>query len=170
MGVAASNQVGSIVKRKMNLERRRTILRNVISGSGGVSSCKVGNSQIIEEYETHKEDYDSFARDCQSLYRKNRLFTISDYGGMIAYLILSLHHPKETVYSFWEEFVEKKSATNDVVNLLRQKLTNDKLSSAKMTTVARQKLIIKAWNAYTTGKTVKVLKYVESLDKDLWFI
>ncbi len=36
--------------------------------------------------------------------------------------------------------------------------------------MAKQKLIIKAWNAYITGKTVKVLKYVESVDKDLWFV
>lgn len=170
MGIEGSKHVASIIKRKMNLESRMTVLRNQISGCGGACGIKVGNVEVIEEYNKHIEDYEHFSLFSQSLYRKNRILTTSDYGGIIAYLIMSLHHPKETVYSFWEEFVEKKSATNDVVILLRQKLTNDKLSSQKMTTMAKQKLIIKAWNAYITGKTVKVLKYVESVDKDLWFV
>lgn len=171
-GITSYNNVASVVKRKMVLNAKHitAISAGKSDGGGAASSTKVGNMQIIDEYKKHRDFYDQAVKDAYKCYSKSRLLTISDYGGFVSYLTLCLNHPYETALSFFEEFCEIKKASNDVVNLLRQKYVNDKIGATRMTAQARQKLIIKAWNAYVTGKTVKVLKYVEANDKDVWFI
>ena len=152
----------SIIKRKM-------ILESNMAGEGG-GNTKKGNAQILQEYNNHQEDYNKICKDAMILYDKSRLLTATDYGGYIAYLTFVKKHPYTLAHGFFKEFAEIEKATNDVVILLRQRLLNDKLSAVKMTRLSRVKLIIKAWNAYVTGKTVKLLKYVEATDKDIWFI
>lgn len=169
-GVSGSNNVAAIAKRKMVLEKNATILRVETSGAGGASGIKIANMQIVDEYYKHKNDYDRIYLDAQSLYRKYRLLTLSDYGGIIAYLNLSIKHPYDTVIGFFEELTDKRKVTNDSIILLRQKMISDKLSQNKMTSFVKQKLIIKTWNAYVTCKTIKRLTYIEATDKDLWFV
>lgn len=169
-GVSGSNNVAAIVKRKLVLERKMTIVPGNTSVHGGASGIKVGNAQIVAEYYKHKDDYDRIYRDAKSLYIKSRVLALSDYGGFIAHLNLSIKHPYDTALGFFEELTEKRKVTNDVVTMLRQKIINDKLSQNKMTSSVKQKLIIKAWNVYVSCKSVKRLAYVEASDKDLWFL
>ena len=168
-GVKRSNAISAIIKRRILLGNyRRTVLSS--DGSNGVNSMKIHNKVIMEEYEMRSGYYDSLAFLAEKLYSKNRLLTKSDYGGFISYLNLNLNHPFEACSGFFDEFVENVKPTNDVVILLRNRLLNDRISMTKMTGFARQKLIIKAWNAWITGKTVKRLKYDESTEKGIWFI
>jgi len=169
-GVIGATVIASAIKRKFILERKRVAVHSSINNGGASSSTKVANMQILSEYNSKKDYYDNLWKDIQALYRKSRLLTQSDYGGFIAYLSLSLKHPYDTALAFFKEFVEIDKPTNDVISLLRQKLLNDRLSNLKMSSFIKQQYIIKAWNAYVTGKTVKKLIYTESSDKDLWFV
>lgn len=170
-GVNNYSNISAMVKRKMVLESKHiAISPGFTDGAGAASSTKVANIQIFDEYKKHRNFYDQTCLDAKKCYKKTRILTTSDYGGIVSYLTLCLNHPYETALSFFEEFCEIKKPTNDVIVQLRQKYVNDKLSSTRMTPNARLKLLIKAWNAYITGKTVKRLCYVENVDKDLWFV
>lgn len=168
--IPSSTTVAAIVKRKMLYENRRLTAINVSGGPGGGSNNKLGNAQLLDEYNKHSEAYQNISRDSQKLYGKSRLMTQADYGGFLAYLSLCAKHPYDVVFDFFKEFTEISKVTNDVIVQLRQRFVNDKIGTTRMTATARQKLLIKAWNAYVTGKTVKRLNYIETTDKDLWFI
>lgn len=172
-GIENGKNAAAIVKRKMMLADHNNYVltdKRDAKGGGNASRTKISNALIVEEYYKHSADYDEFASAAKGLYTRSRLLSTSDYGGIIAYLILVLHHPHDTVMSFFDEFTDRKPTTNNAVMLLRNKLTQDAISTARLTSVARQKLLIKTWNAYVTGKTVRSLQYNEVNDKDLWFV
>lgn len=169
-GIQGYTVIAAVVRRKIVLERKNTAVSSNLRGGGAGSGTKVSNAQIIAEFKKHDNTYTKIMYDVCSLYRKSRLFSQGDYGGFIAYLVLCLNHPYEKALAFFEEFSEKSRPTNDVVNQLRQRIMNDKINTTHMTSFAKQRLIIKAWNAYVTGKTVKRLVYNEITDKDLWFV
>lgn len=157
------NNVASICKKRIMLGNHNTSLN-----SGG--RIKIMNVDIEQEYSKHSEFYDKVVNKARECYTKLRVINISDIGGITAHLVLDLHHNESLPIEFFLEVCDKKPATNSVVTLLRTKLINDRMSKSKLTGFVKQKLIIKAWNAYITGKTMKILPYNEVFDKDLWFI
>lgn len=172
-GVANERDVASIIKRKILLTARNTRVLNdhVSSKQGGnPSRTKVSNAIVLEEYYRHKDKYIELASIAKSLYSRSHLMTSSEYGGIIAYLTISKHYPQETPVAFFEELVDKRPTSNNTVMVLRHKLTQDALSKSKLIASVKQKLIIKAWNAYVTGKSLKHLQYNENNDKDIWFV
>lgn len=167
-GIDNGAAIAPVVKRNIVLGQR-AIAINSPSG-GNVARIKVSNKLILEEYYNHREKYNEITGIGRSLYKRSRLFSASDYGGTMAYLIITLRHPQETAVSFFEEFTEKKPTTSNAVMLLRRRLMQDAISTSKLTANARQKLLIKSWNAYVSGKEMKSLVYNEINDKNIWFV
>lgn len=171
-GIKRNTIVGAVVRRKMVLDRGLTAMTKY-GGGGSVAShpgLKLINSDIIPEYEKHKSQYDEVSAWAALWYDRCRILKCGDYGGYSSYLILSMNHPMEVVKSFFDEFAGVKPTTNIVIDKLRERLLNDKLSSVKMIGSKKQKLIIKTWNAYVTGKTYSILSYSEKTEGDIWFI
>jgi hypothetical protein len=70
---------------------------------------------------------------------------------------------------FMRELCQGTDITNDCIILLRNRLISDKVSTSnKLTVPTRKALVIKTWNSYYLGKTLKCLKFnpdVESYPK-----
>lgn len=164
-GIENSNTISGVIKRKLILNKSHQGI-----GKYNHSNDKILNSVVNEEYFAHEEFYQDVVLFAKNCYRKLRVMAESEYGGISAHLILDLNHSEEEVKSFFKEFVGANPETNGAIGLLRSKLVNDKISKAKMSATMKQKLIIKTWNAYITGKSVRQLQYNEILDKDIWFI
>lgn len=63
-------------------------------------------------------------------------------------------------YEFMRQLCQGVDITNDTIILMRNRLIADKVNVAKqMLNSHRRALIIKAWNAFYLGKTLKVIKY-----------
>lgn len=169
-GIENANTLSGIVKRRLVLSRHNTALTNNNGGGLNSGNNKILNSAVNEEFYAHQELYKEVTKIAKCAYNKLRVLVASEYGGVAAHLILDLNHSIEETKNFWYEFCGLKPETNSVIAILRSKLMNDKLSKAKMSAVMKQKLIIKAWNAYITGKSIKQLQYNEINDKDIWFI
>lgn len=172
-GVVNYNNIGAVTKRKMLLDDYKTAISDNTSSNGSFkpgSRNKIALSFQLREYYQHQSEYDKIVQRARFINSKSKILTAGDIGGYIAYLTLSLHHPFETAVEFFEEFADIKPITNNVISLLRQRLTMDRISQYKMTATARQKLVIKAWNAFLTGKTLKVLAYNEAKEGSLWFV
>ena len=169
-GVENANTLSGIVKRRLILSRHNTALLNSTRGGLYSGNTKILNSTVNEEFYTHQELYKDVTKIAKCAYNKLRVLVTSEYGGIAAHLILDMNHPIEDVKAFIYELCGLQPDTNGVTNLLRTKLINDKMSNTKMSALMKQKLIIKAWNAFITGKTVKCLAYNEVNDKDIWFI
>jgi len=67
---------------------------------------------------------------------------------------------KRLGHEFMRELCQGTDITNDTVILLRNRLISDKVNvTNKMLPKHRRALVIKAWNSYYLGKSLKVLKY-----------
>lgn len=154
--------VASIVKRKMSLMKRSDM-------EASRNHTKSSNSLILEEYKRHKLNYDEIAREASRLRDKQALLTVSDYGGHIAYLFIEMLYPYDQVITFFRELVGLIPETHSVINLYRSKIINDMASIKKAPPQVKECYLIKTWNAYISGTTLKILKYNEKFDKNLWF-
>lgn len=66
---------------------------------------------------------------------------------------------------FIRQICEGINVSNNGIILLRNHLISDKMSNkTKMTSVHRRALIIKCWNAFYSGKEMKVLRYTQELE------
>ena len=169
-GVDNANTMSGIIKRRMILSRHHTAVNSGVNNGVNSTNSKILNSAVNDEYYAHTELYKEITKFSKTVYNKLRVLVTSEYGGIAAHLILDLNHSIEETKNFWYEFCGLEPETNSVIAILRSKLMNDKLSKAKMSAVMKQKLIIKTWNAYITGKSIKQLQYNEINDKDIWFL
>lgn len=169
-GVENANTVSGIVKRRLVLGRHIVAITNGDGGGLYSGSSKILNSAVNEEFYAHDVLYKDITKIAKNAYSKLRILSASEYGGIAAHLILDKNYSISQVKQFLEELCGQKPDSNNATALLRTKLINDKMQNAKMSAVMKQKLIIKAWNAFITGKSVKVLSYNEINDKDIWFV
>jgi hypothetical protein len=80
----------------------------------------------------------------------------SYFGGF--YALFSELDP-ETAFSFFEQLATGLGITNSSVNLLRNKLIQDRTSLRKMPPALKIALIIKTWNFFVKGQSPKILKF-----------
>lgn len=85
-------------------------------------------------------------------------------GGYELFLILEKGHPEEMVRSFFEQLVTGKDVENNTIFLLRDALLRHKMKQKVLTGKQRSVYFAKTWNAYVTGRELKVLNY--SADKE----
>lgn len=159
-----SVNVSSIVRRYLYLSNHRSV------GQNHGPSMKFTAIEIMDEYLQGVEFWQDISKKSRKLYETGRFLSTTDYGGYMSYLIKGKNHPIDKVKSFFNELSSMADTTNNVTFLLRQILMNDKMSKYKMTSAKRQKLLIKTWNYWLTGKTVKVLSWNPSNEPDIWFL
>jgi len=159
--------VSASIRRFLKLKNNYTVM-NEMAGSDRTS-----NAEIEDEFNSKKDFWNNIGKTSSKIAAKGRwkLLKGSDIGGISSYLILEKKHPEDTVMSFFNEIEGLKNPSHSVITLLQQKLNESKRSLLKrLPGFVVQKLVIKAWNAYVTGKTYTHLFYVERSDKNLWFV
>lgn len=161
--VQDSTKIAAILRRFYALQVSRVI------GNHMGSESRWANTEILDKYMEDPAFWSNLTRMARRLYDTGRFISITEYGSYTAYLVKINSYPLDTVESFFKQVAGCETPTNSVTSLLRTALINDKLSKYRMTAMKRQKLIIKAWNCWITGKTVKVLLWDSVREKDLWF-
>ncbi len=120
---------------------------------------KITKYEILMEYINHRDLYDAIYEKTEKCYFKRNYLTTSEYGAYMTYLIKERKHDEKTVYSFFMQLAEVEPCRTDVINLLRDKLYKDRTSLRLMVHAEKYAYVVKAWNAYITGKEVKVLYF-----------
>lgn len=165
-GVSDAVKVAAVIRRGLSLANKATIDSNM----GGGYKQRYSNSEYLTEYEKDPETWDCINKMSGRLYDAGRFMSPGEYGGYVAYLHKWKGHPLDKVENFFKEVAGVSGTTNQVTALLRTALTTDKISRYRMSGTKRQKLIIKAWNHWLTGKVVQKLSWSPSTEPDLWFL
>jgi hypothetical protein len=66
---------------------------------------------------------------------------------------------KDKADEFMKQLTTGVAIENEVVNMLRNKLMQDKMSPRKMPPTLKMALIIKAWNVFVKNQSIKLLKF-----------
>jgi len=160
--------IAAAIRRYINLCRHLASIGE-ISGS----SQKTANAEIETEYNNNAGFWSATSKWAAntSAHSKWKLLKSSEIAGVAAYLVLGKNHDAERVRNFFEMVEGRQMPTASVITLLQQKLNDSKRNPMRrLLPFVRQKLLIKAWNAYVTGKEYQNFFYNEKSDKDLWFV
>lgn len=118
---------------------------------------KSTNAMLLEQYYKNEPYWQSVATKSHALYLSfAKILTPSMIGGFYAYFndLNSL-----MAENFMEQICTGSGIENETVLLLRNRLIQDKTSLRKISLSHKIALIIKTWNFFIKGDTVKVLKF-----------
>jgi hypothetical protein len=132
-------------------------LLNLGRRAGVQKKDKATNAILLEQYYENETFWQNIAKQSHYMYKSfAKILPPSFIGGFYAYFI-KLNPEKAT--EFMTQLATGSEVKNEVINMLRNKLMQDKMSPRKMTITLKMALIIKTWNLYIKGQTVKLLKF-----------
>lgn len=139
------------------------------SGANLKGDKKKSRKDFLDEYELSPELYQKAYRLAKSCVDKMRLMKVSEVGGLYVYLIKDKGHSEDVVESFFRMLFFKENILNNTIHTLRDKIIQDRMSNNTMTARYKSAIIAKTWNAYITGKELKVLLWSESNEGKILF-
>lgn len=173
-GIPNYVKVSSIMNKYLILKRLETTIMGGKSGADNKArgSQRLSKEEILECYYPNSELIQAVC--CQSVaFEKNlKIISATQMGAIMLYLILDKFHDKEIVYEFFSALNSLESCQCKAIKCLQKLLIKDNRpgNKAKMTGNYKQHLLIKAWNAYISGKDLKVLTWNEGKEGKLTFI
>ena len=130
----------------------------------------ITKQEFLDEYYSSVYLYEKAIQLARACVNKVRLFSTSELGGLIVYLSKDKHHSFEVIESFCRMLFLNENICNSTIDVLREKIIQDRLSLNTMTSRYRSALIAKTWNAYITGKELKVLSWSEAKEGKIYFL
>lgn len=134
---------------------------------------KMSNAEIEEEYTRHPKFWEDICTWAKRMCAQSRwkLLSASEVAGTSAYLIRIKAHDINIVKNFFEEIEGIQTPTNSSISAFQVRLNDGKRNPTKRpTALAAQKMLVKTWNAYLTGKTYQFMHFDPRYDKDRQFI
>jgi len=158
-GVKNYNLVGSIVLANERLIKCGRLVEN--NSSATKSRGKASNDDNYQNYRRDPKGFDDTATYIVKLMSRTRILSGSWAGGIFYYLTHTGGYQKEEVEPFFEAIFSSALVPSGIptADMLRQRITNAAISGQKLKADMLFALIVKAWNAYITGRELKKLVY-----------
>lgn len=144
--------------------------KGIYSNKDGFVRSKLTKEDVLDEYLENRQLYDEISNHAQLFYRKLRLYSISEFGGYMIYLIKTKGHDKEHVLRFFRQLSTIDQPKFDIIMRLRDTLLLPKIKGLRVSAKAKYAYLVKAWNAYHINKDTRILtfdEYKEDLPKFL---
>ena len=170
-GYKNTNRMASIVGATLKLRKGDMIF----AGCGKNKSPNIGGGKrlmpqdIEEEYLKHRDMYDLCIRQADLCYKSGRICTTRALGGYMAFLIIDGKHTPRDVFNFFDLLTDTSKPAPVCISGIRKTLFNNLANSKKIEDSFKQRMIIKAWNYYITGKENKIVR-VTDRDEDISFV
>lgn len=130
------------------------IKRFLILKTGFTKQRRVSNSEVIDEYNSRPEYYQSLFCRGQQFYNSNhRILSPGDYIGFYAWFHET--YSEDKVDGFFKNIEDSVG----VCGLLYNRLLDDVISKKKLIRVEKTAIIIKAFKFYLSGNPIKLLKF-----------
>jgi hypothetical protein len=132
------------------------------------SSSTFGNNlsghEMLSFYNSNKEWIDDNCTKSHTFYAQFQ--KVWNHGEVALFYSLLTHADKRLGHDFIRELCQGTDITNDSIILLRNRLIAEKISNTKKSLNAvTRALVIKTWNAYYLGKTIKSLKFNPEIEE-----
>lgn len=115
------------------------------------------NSALLNQYLQDEEFWYKVACKSHTWYTAfAKILPPSFIGGFYAYFI---DKNRNRAYDFMNQLCTGINVENESINMLRNKLMQDKMSTKKVPINTRVAFVIKTWNAYIKSTQIRCLKY-----------
>jgi hypothetical protein len=163
--------VSSIVRKYNALSLSK---QTIVSGKSTLASGRIGGMrkfssiELLDVYYRHSELFQTVCNKSWCLVKKMKLYSQTEIGAIMAYLILTKGHYSEIVMRFFDMlFQYKTDEDTSACRYLRDRIVNQSLKKSPLSGVYKQQLLIKCWNDYLNGSKLKTLQVKEG--ENLWF-
>jgi hypothetical protein len=148
-GVINASEVAACARMIINHKLGRTSLES--------GTSKISNTDVIDWYSNNRHIQEHIKKS-KRLYPLFSLILPKSYIGSFSYLFSEINASQS------DDFLNKLCTgldleINSPIFLLRKKLTEDKMSTSKLSPTHKRALIIKAWNVFRLGKSAKLLRW-----------
>jgi hypothetical protein len=128
-----------------------------VAGINVQKNNKLTNSELLEVYYENPEFWQFIARKADVWYDGfAKILSKSSLGAFFA----TFHKiNSDDAENFMNQLCLGLNVKNKTIELLRKRLIQEKLATKKTTPYIRNSMILKTWNLYRKGETVKVLKF-----------
>lgn len=151
-GVKNTSAVSSLIN-----SYNQYINTNSRKGSNGELTNLSGH-ELLEFYYDRKEWVDNIIHISEGLYSAFQRVWVK--GEVLLFLALFTDVDKKNGYEFMRELCQGTDVTSDVIPILRNRLIAEKIHTTKRTkSSVMRALVIKAWNAYYSGKSLRSLRF-----------
>lgn len=148
-GIKNSNSIPSIINTYYTLKKGLS--------TSGQKNNRLGNSELLMKYYEREEFFQMVDRKVFHWYTAfATILKPSTIGGFYCFF-----HDinSERANDFMNQLTTGKDIKHIAINMLRDKLMKDKMSSRKMPQPLKYALIIKAWNYFRENKDLRILKF-----------
>jgi hypothetical protein len=156
-GVLNSALTASMLANVINY--RRAMAANDGKRGSLNSYIRASSTDIVEEYDKRKDIYAhcaTLAGRCKKIIQPSIPATVS------ALAILDAGHSLPFVDHFWDSFQKGVGLSEgDPVLTLRNRISENARSKAKLSATMLMMIAIKAWNAYAQSKPMKMIRVIE---------
>lgn len=138
--------------------------------TGGIRLSRFGHnkSDVLDFYREHEGLCTRVGEHIISTGNSGRMvMNGSVIGGYELYLVLEKGHKEEAVRSFFDQLATGKNVENATILLLRDALIKHKMKQKVLSSNQRSAYFIKTWNAYVTGRELKILTYNAERENNL---
>lgn len=154
-GVQNYNSVSSVVTTAYRLMNGYEMSEN-----RSLKNIGKTNAELIEVFNSDREAFIEAGAFGAEMRRKAPFIDGSMCGGSYYFLVQKGGYSKDIVRDFFEDLCQLDTSRNQIVNMLRQRLLKAKTSNTmKLPRSVAFALLVKTWNNYIKGTTVKCLKY-----------
>lgn len=137
----------------------------IINRSAGGSKEQITNAESLKVYYENPLKWNGIFENTIRWYRLfSRILPASFIGG---YYAKFFDIDNDMSFSFFEQLCTGESISNPTINVLRNALINDKLSSNKMNNKKLEAIIIKTWNCYRKGTSLSFLRFDPTKEETL---
>lgn len=135
-------------------------------GSFGRNSRRVENNYTHNDYLVFYYDNEDFLIEVNTktskIYRQYSLITCSHLYALYVYSVLNAGWDIDHIHNFFENtYMLKNDSESNAPKKLFKALVKDATANKQMTQKVKLALIIKSFNYYTEGRSIKILKYDE---------
>jgi hypothetical protein len=124
---------------------------------------KSTNAMLIEQYYLDEDFWQNIAKQSHQMYQAfAKILQPSFIGGFYAHFYKI--NP-EKADDFMKQLTTGMDINNKTISLLRNRLMHDKMSVRKINPTIKMALIIKTWNCFVKGESLKVLTFDPILHK-----
>lgn len=160
-GIKNYNLVGSIVSANEQLVIHGRLVAN--NGQRGIS--KSTNAEKYDLYRKDPEGFDDVAQIICGFVSRCRILSGSWAGGLYYYLTHTGGYTKEEVHPFFDGLFSLDTSDIQPADTLRKYISRRTMEGVKIKAELLWVYIVKAWNAYITGKELKHLRFYRSDEK-----
>ena len=157
----ASIVAGSISKYFALMNGHNPDTGNDVNGGVRLRDISLNKGVVLDFYRRHPAVCDVVTEHAMTLKNSKssaKLLAPSLVGGYELYLILEKGHLFKTTSNFFNQLFTGRNIENESILLLRDALIRHKTKQKILTGVQRGVYFAKTWNAYISGKELKILK------------